>query len=213
MAPRRKATTAAANPHIPDGDAHTTTQEPSGLPPPRPSSEDISPEAMANISSLLELGGTQPEAGPSSLPARPRRLDKGKGRAIPGDLASTSQLTTPPSSDLIRGLEAADDIAPGDTAPAAPTALSPQGSLRGSSPHRASSQPTRNLAPALQLRSDRIPPVLGKRRHDRRDVSLSPERIVLTRAELEELLRTHTARPIASSRSSGELWFHFRHKT
>ncbi|KIL71302.1 hypothetical protein M378DRAFT_174648 [Amanita muscaria Koide BX008] len=201
MAPRRKVTTAAANPHTPDGDTHTTTLEPSELPLHPPSREGSSPGDMANISSLLELGGNQPEAGPSSLP---RRLDKGKGRAAPSDLASTPPLATSPSSELIRELEAEEDMAPGvPPSTAAPRPISPQSSPRGSSPHRTSAQPTQDLASAPQFRRDRIPPVLGKRQRNRRDASHSPERIVLTRAELEDLLQAHTARPPTSSGSSG----------
>ncbi|KIL57461.1 hypothetical protein M378DRAFT_382392 [Amanita muscaria Koide BX008] len=166
MPPRRKATTAAAPPALQE--AQTAELDKQIQP---PSSDDASLDNMVDVSAFLELGDTQPTAGPSSLPARPRRADKGKGRAILSNLASsprspTSPRAGPPHEATTEGNEHAAPAAP-EAPPVAPPQLSPR----------------RNSVSAPQTGRDRIPTILGRRRRDSRDIPpLSPERITLTRA-------------------------------
>lgn len=183
MPPRRKATTAAAPPAVQEAQTTELDEQIQS-----PSSDDPSTDNMVDVSAFLELGDTQPTARPSSLLARPRRADKGKGRAILGDPGSsprspTSPRVGPSHETAIEGNGHAEPAAP-----AAPPVVSPHLS------------PCRDSISVPQTGRDRIPTILGRRRRDSRDIPpLSPERITLTRAELEELLRAHTARAGAHS--------------
>ncbi|KIL56514.1 hypothetical protein M378DRAFT_466572 [Amanita muscaria Koide BX008] len=206
MAPRRKATTTAPPPPS-DVFLPPTSLELGNLPPPPASDDDGNiQEDMATLTSLLERGGSQPLAGPSSAPAGEieptlqdvatlaSTLDKGKGPAVDSNSPPLSNLAVSPTlSDLnlVEGPEEGTRLTAFRPRPL--RALSPTSPGPRQPPSVQSGQPL----PSTSV--ERGAPVLGKRpTRIQEDPSLS-ERIVLTPAELEDILRAHTARFLASS--------------